>query len=62
MSIATAQPPVIARRSRFKRASPQALHLTNDDVAIVTGCSDDGGRGALLLGAPDGFRVMEVVS
>lgn len=35
MSIATAPQPITARRSRFKRAATQALHLTDDDVAIV---------------------------
>jgi hypothetical protein len=37
------------------------LGYANDDVAIVTGCSDDGARGALLLGAPAGFRPVEGV-
>jgi hypothetical protein len=38
------------------------LGYANDDVAVVTGCSDDGARGALLLGAPDDFRPMEIVA
>ena len=38
------------------------LGYANDDVAVVTGGSDDGARGALLLGAPDGFRAVEVVA
>ena len=38
------------------------LGYANDDVAVVTGCSDDGARGALLLGAPDGFRPADLVA
>jgi 3-oxoacyl-[acyl-carrier-protein] synthase-1 len=38
------------------------LGYANDDVAVITGCSDDGARGALLLGAYDGFRPVEMVA
>lgn len=38
------------------------LGYASDDVAVVTGCSDDGARGAVLLGAPDGFRPVEVIA
>ena len=37
------------------------LGYANDDVAVVTGSSDNGARGALLLGAPKAFRV-EIVA
>ncbi|SAK77914.1 3-oxoacyl-(acyl carrier protein) synthase [Caballeronia temeraria] len=29
------------------------LHIADDDTAVITGCSDDGARGAVLLGADD---------
>lgn len=38
------------------------LGYANDDVAVITGCSDAGARGALLLGAPEGFRPAEEVA
>lgn len=38
------------------------LGYANDDVAVITGCSDDGARGALLLGAHDGFRPVEMIT
>jgi hypothetical protein len=38
------------------------LGYANDDLAIVTGCSQGGVRGALLLGANDSFRQVERVA
>ncbi|NOT26813.1 MAG: hypothetical protein HOP16_12005 [Acidobacteria bacterium] len=35
------------------------LGYANDAAAVVTGCSPDGARGALLLGAHDGFQLVE---
>lgn len=38
------------------------LGYANDDVAVITGSSDNGARGALLLGAPGGFRQVEAIA
>ncbi len=38
------------------------LGYANDDAAVITGCSQGGARGALLLGADDGFRRVEMVA
>jgi hypothetical protein len=38
------------------------LGYANDDAAVVTACSQGGARGALLLGADDGFRRVEMVA
>jgi 3-oxoacyl-[acyl-carrier-protein] synthase I len=38
------------------------LGYANDDTAVMTGCSQNGARGALLLGAPDNFRPVEMVA
>ena len=36
------------------------LGFATDDTAVITGCSESGARGALLLAAEDGFRPAEV--
>lgn len=38
------------------------LGYANDDTAVITGCSQGGARGALLLGAYDGFRPAEMAA
>jgi hypothetical protein len=38
------------------------LGYANDDAAVITGCSQGGARGALLLGADDSFRPAEIVA
>lgn len=38
------------------------LGYANDNTAVITGCSQGGARGALLLGANDGFRQVEMVA
>jgi 3-oxoacyl-[acyl-carrier-protein] synthase I len=38
------------------------LGYANDDAAVVTGCSPDGARGAIMLRAHDGFRPPEKLS
>jgi 3-oxoacyl-[acyl-carrier-protein] synthase-1 len=38
------------------------LGFANDDTAVITGCSDRGPRGALLLAAQDGFRPVEMIA
>jgi hypothetical protein len=38
------------------------LGYANDDAAVITGCSQGGARGALLLGAYDSFRPVETVA
>jgi 3-oxoacyl-[acyl-carrier-protein] synthase I len=38
------------------------LGYATDDTAVITGCSRDGARGALLLGAPAGFRPEEMAA
>jgi hypothetical protein len=36
------------------------LGYASDDTAVITGCSDDGARGALLFGAQESARPGEV--
>jgi hypothetical protein len=37
------------------------LGYANDDTAVITGCSEHGARGALLLAAPDGFSPVTAI-
>jgi hypothetical protein len=38
------------------------LGFATDDTAVVTGCSDGGARGAILLAAQEGFRPVETAA